>query len=224
MIKISVIFASALGLTFAESGMAFNFEQERPNTSTIRLAYNSAPYQHIKVIRNIHRPTRSRADESESENEALAVHSRSSGVRFRGLKRAFPYRISPPGVRLFIFSPRDKAWAAYLPNGKLVGYGRASGGANWCRDVGRPCRTPRGKFRVYSLGLPSCRSSRYPKPKGGAPMPYCMFFSKYYAIHGSPHVPNYNASHGCIRVKPKAAKWLRYHFITIGTRVVVTSY
>ncbi|MCB1827469.1 MAG: L,D-transpeptidase, partial [Coxiellaceae bacterium] len=37
-------------------------------------------------------------------------------------------------------------------------------------------------------------------------------------------VPNYNASHGCVRVKPNAAKWLRYNFMTIGTRVVVTSY
>jgi lipoprotein-anchoring transpeptidase ErfK/SrfK len=51
-----------------------------------------------------------------------------------------------------------------------------------------------------------------------------MFFSKYYAIHGSPDVPNRNASHGCVRVKPKAAKWLRHHFIKVGTRVVITAY
>ena len=59
---------------------------------------------------------------------------------------------------------------------------------------------------------------------GGAPMPYCMFFSKYYAIHGSPDVPGYNASHGCIRVKPSAARWLYHNFLKIGSKVIVKSY
>ena len=52
----------------------------------------------------------------------------------------------------------------------------------------------------------------------------CMFFSKYYAVHGSYEVPNYNASHGCIRVTPADAKWLYYNFIEIGTPVVVKPY
>jgi len=143
---------------------------------------------------------------------------------YHGSKKAFPNQIRAPGVRVFIFSPRMKAWAAYLPNGRLAGYGRASGGAGWCADIKRSCRTPRGAFKVHRKGSPGCRSTRYPRPRGGAPMPYCMFFSKYYAIHGSPYVPNYNASHGCVRVTPSAARWLSNHFIHIGTKVIVTHY
>jgi lipoprotein-anchoring transpeptidase ErfK/SrfK len=51
-----------------------------------------------------------------------------------------------------------------------------------------------------------------------------MFFSQYYAIHGSYEVPNYNASHGCVRVKPSDAKWLSSNFISIGTKVVIQPY
>lgn len=205
--RLSTILASALGFLMVDVGLAVSSDNKmRGATSVVSsnttLASNDAPSQFILQTRSNYY----------------------SGGKYRGLKRAFPSRISPPGVRLFIFSPRHKAWGAYLPNGVLVGYGRASGGASWCRDVGRSCRTPRGSFRVFSKGSAACKSSRYPRPRGGAPMPYCMFFSKYYAIHGSPDVPNRNASHGCIRVKPKAARWLRNNFITIGTRVVVTSY
>lgn len=145
---------------------------------------------------------------------------------FHGSKRAFPERIDPPGKRLFIFSPKLLAWGAYSPEGSLVGYGRASGGANWCKDTKRPCRTPAGNFAIRSEGEYDCESGKYPLPNGGAHMPYCMFFLPNYAIHGAPpeQVPDYNASHGCIRVTTVAAKWLRDHFIEIGTKVKVTSY
>ena len=225
--KFPIVIASALGLGMVEVGVAAPSESRlgAGSNNSIRLAYNDAPYQGSQSIRK-HRPTKKYrvSNDATSRYRHQTASRRHSSGKFHGLKRAFPKRISPPGVRLFIFSPRRKAWAAYTADGRLVGYGRASGGANWCKDIGRSCRTPRGTFRIFSRGSPGCRSSRYPKPRGGAPMPYCMFFSKYYAIHGSPHVPNYNASHGCIRVKPHAAKWLRYNFITIGTRVVVTSY
>jgi hypothetical protein len=124
---------------------------------------------------------------------------------------------------VFVFDPKRYTWAAYR-DGRLVRSGRASGGANYCKDVGRSCRTPRGKFRVYSLGSEDCKSGKYPKPNGGAAMPHCMFFHGGYAIHGSPHVPLDNASHGCIRVTPKDASWLRKSFIKVGTEVVVRPY
>lgn len=130
-------------------------------------------------------------------------------------------QVSNPTV--FVFDPKRFTWAAYR-NGVLVKTGRASGGANYCKDVGRPCRTPQGKFRIYSLGSAGCKSGKYPRPNGGAPMPHCMFFHGGYAIHGSPHVPLHNASHGCIRVKPKDAKWLRHNFIKVGTEVIVRPY
>lgn len=124
----------------------------------------------------------------------------------------------------FVFNPRSLQWKAINANGKVIRTGRASGGRGYCPDIKRSCRTPTGMYNVISKSGPSCRSSRYPVGKGGAPMPYCMFFSKYYAIHGSPDVPNRNASHGCIRVEPSEARWLNQNFVEIGTRVVVKPY
>lgn len=123
----------------------------------------------------------------------------------------------------FVYSPKTLKWQA-LKNGKVVRTGKGSGGRGYCKDIKRSCRTPSGTYRIISKGNSSCRSSRYPVGKGGAPMPYCMFFSKYYAIHGSPDVPNYNASHGCIRVHPGDAKWLNHNFLEVGSTVVVKPY
>jgi lipoprotein-anchoring transpeptidase ErfK/SrfK len=124
----------------------------------------------------------------------------------------------------FVFNPRTHSWKSINDNGKVVRTGRASGGANYCPDIKRGCRTPSGVYRVWSKGSASCRSSRYPKPHGGAKMPYCMFFSKYYAVHGSYDVPNHNASHGCVRVTPDDAHWLSHNFMRIGTTVIVKPY
>jgi len=137
-------------------------------------------------------------------------------------KLKLPNRYS--GGRAFVFSPRYLQWAAYNSNGKLLGYGRANGGSSYCPDLKRSCRTPRGSFKVYSKGSPHCRSSKFPLGRGGAPMPYCTFFYRGYAIHGSPGITNRNSSHGCIRVTKSAAVWLARHFFTIGTRVKVLPY
>lgn len=128
------------------------------------------------------------------------------------------------GRRVFIFSPRKRMWAAYGPDGKLVRTGAASGGKGYCPDIRRRCRTPVGVYRVNSKGGPGCKSSKFPVGRGGAPMPYCMFFRGGYAVHGSNHVPAYNASHGCIRVRPSDAQWLSHSFMKIGTKVIVTGY
>jgi lipoprotein-anchoring transpeptidase ErfK/SrfK len=125
--------------------------------------------------------------------------------------------------KTFIFNPRTLSWHAYQ-NGNLIRAGRASGGRSYCPDIRRSCRTIPGTFRIISKGSPSCRSTRFPVGRGGAPMPYCMFYSRYYAVHGSPDVPNYNASHGCIRVTPRDAQWLSHYFIDIGTKVIVKPY
>lgn len=124
----------------------------------------------------------------------------------------------------FIYNPRTLQWKAINSSGKVVKTGRGSGGRNYCPDIGRSCRTPSGTYHIISKRGASCKSSRYPKPRGGAPMPYCMFFSNMYAIHGSYDVPNYNASHGCVRVTRKDASWLYSNFITVGTKVIIKSY
>ncbi|MDX2345868.1 MAG: L,D-transpeptidase [Legionella sp.] len=124
----------------------------------------------------------------------------------------------------FVFSPKTLKWKAINNKGKVVRSGRGSGGRHYCKDVKRACRTPSGTYHIISKRGKHCRSSRYPLGRGGAPMPYCMFFSKYYAIHGSPNVPKYNASHGCVRVKPHDARWLYKNFMHIGTKVIIKSY
>lgn len=136
----------------------------------------------------------------------------------------FPLHRPATGNRVFVFDPQSTAWAAYDANGNRVKTGRASGGASWCSDIGRSCKTVTGQFSVKSKGGADCVSSKYPVGEGGAKMPHCMFFHRGYAIHGSYSVPDYNASHGCIRVTPSAAAWLNNNFITPGTTVIVKPY
>jgi L,D-transpeptidase ErfK/SrfK len=144
----------------------------------------------------------------------------------------FPHFIEAPGRTLIIFDPKVNAWGAYDAEGALVRWGPASGGQNWCSDTGQRCLTPAGKFSMQSAQGPNCISSKFPIPYGGAPMPYCMFFNRGYAFHGSFIVPGYNASHGCVRTFVEDARWLRKEFIELpraendykGTLVIVRPY
>lgn len=137
----------------------------------------------------------------------------------------FPETREATGHKVFIFDPRATAWAAYDKDGHRVETGSASGGKDFCEDVGKPCRTVTGNFRVYSKKGEDCRSSLYPiETHGGARMPYCMHFNGGYSIHAAYEVPNYNASHGCIRVLPDAARWLHDDFVDVGTTVIVKPY
>ena len=136
----------------------------------------------------------------------------------------FPFSSAYSAGNTFIFNPNTLSWKAINENGKVVRTGKGSGGRKYCSDIRRGCKTPSGVYRVVSKGGSGCRSSRYPLGGGGAPMPYCMFFNKNYAIHGSYDVPNYNASHGCVRVQPSDARWLSSSFMKIGTKVVIKPY
>jgi lipoprotein-anchoring transpeptidase ErfK/SrfK len=143
---------------------------------------------------------------------------------------AVPAKIQGSGSKTFIFNPRAHSWALYDGSGNRVAQGVANGGAGYCPDVGRGCKTPQGSFRVNSKGSVSCKSSRFPIKRvhgrvvrGGAPMPYCMFFTNNHAIHGYSHLTNANVSHGCIRVSNSAAAML-HNNLTVGSRVIVKSY
>jgi hypothetical protein len=138
----------------------------------------------------------------------------------------FPMYENTFGRMEFIFDPNYNAWALYDANGYRLNTGKASGGKLYCPDVQRGCKTIAGTFRIISKGDADCISSKYPiETNGGAPMPYCMYFSpKGYAIHGSDDVPDHNASHGCIRVTPIVAHWLNANYMTVGTKVVVLPY
>jgi len=143
-----------------------------------------------------------------------------------------PTHISAPGEKLILVDPRVHAWGAYDASGDLVRGGVATSGSNWCPDLHRRCHTKSGSFRIYSLGSPGCISHKFPIPRGGAPMPYCMFFNGGQGLHGSYEVADANLSHGCVRLKVEDARWLRYDFVDgpsagngyRGTRVIVKPY
>lgn len=153
------------------------------------------------------------------------VHRTTHYLRDKRGREHFPLQARPTGEKEFIFDPQAYAWAAYDAEGHRVMTGAASGGKDFCEDVGEPCRTVTGTFRVYNKHGIGCRSGEYPvETTGGAKMPYCMYFFQGYTIHAGYEVPYGNASHGCVRVLPSAAKWLNEQFLTIGTRVHVLPY
>lgn len=136
-----------------------------------------------------------------------------------------PSSISSTGKKVVLVDPNVHAWGAY-ENGQLVRSGQASAGSDWCSDLGRRCHTAAGTFHINSLGSANCKSTMFPIPRGGAPMPYCMFFNRNEALHGVPEgeVGEGNFSHGCVRLHVADAEWLRFNFATIGTTVIVKPY
>lgn len=139
----------------------------------------------------------------------------------------FQYRIDAPEQKLLLINLERLAWGAYDPSGLLIKWGPLSGGKSWCPDVKRPCRTVAGQFSIIRKKGAGCISSKYPLGKGGARMPYCMFFFRGFALHGSNTVPGFHASHGCIRLFTEDAQWLNEDFIDLpskglkGTKVIV---
>jgi L,D-transpeptidase ErfK/SrfK len=134
----------------------------------------------------------------------------------------FAAQISPPGEKVIFVSTGQMAWGAYDANGTLLRWGPASSARGYCPDVGRGCHTVLGKFAVYHKEGPECFSTKFPVGRGGAPMPYCMFFHGGFAMHGSYEVPGYNASHGCVRILVDDAQWLNEEFVDMGTPVIVS--
>ena len=126
------------------------------------------------------------------------------------------------GNKLVFVDLSKLAFGAYDEKGQLVYWGPASGGKSFCDDIQESCTTPPGTYWINVKKGDDCFSSTFPvDTKGGAPMPYCMFFYQGYALHGSPAVPGYNASHGCVRLYTQDAAWLNEEFTKIGTKVIV---
>jgi N-acetylmuramoyl-L-alanine amidase len=103
-------------------------------------------------------------------------------------------------TRQVLFLVREGAVASILPvsTAGLAGY-----------------HTPEGRFAVYRkvAGLDA-------GPLG--PLYDPSYFTGGYAIHGSPSVPAYPASHGCVRV-PMWSSWRLYSIIPYGEPVYVYS-
>lgn len=153
------------------------------------------------------------------------VHRTTHYLRDKRGRNYYPAKIKPIGERQFFYDPKASNWAAYDAEGNRIMTGAASGGKDICEEDGKSCRTPTGTFRIYNKRGLECKSGEYPvETKGGTKMPYCMYFYRGFAIHAGYEVPEYPASHGCIRVFPSAAKWLNEEFLKIGTKVTVLAY
>lgn len=123
-----------------------------------------------------------------------------------------PKKITASGEKTIIVSISNLAFGAYNDDGTLEKWGPVSTARGYCPDIGHGCHTATGKFHIYLKEGAGCVSSKFPVGRGGAPMPYCMFFHGGYALHGSYEVPGYNASHGCVRMFVNDAKWLNQEF------------
>lgn len=139
----------------------------------------------------------------------------------------FPIHIDDEEKQIIV--DQDKlAWAAY-DQGQLVKWGPIASGRDKCPDSANSCKTLTGIFHFFSKENENCRSDVYPIGKGGAKMPYCMYFHKGFALHGSDDIPGYRASHGCVRMFIRDAKWMNQEFVVtsndakniMGTKVTV---
>ena len=76
----------------------------------------------------------------------------------------------------------------------------------WPISTGRKgYNTPSGEFRPYLL-----KRLHYSKKYDNAPMPWSIFFHEGYAIHATGEVERLGtpASHGCVRLELRNARWL----------------
>lgn len=190
--------------SFLISTSAFAYYQDRynPNSSTYHSSYGQS---RIKTFTNY-------------ADYVRAV--RTAPDRYYD----FPETRPATGKRVFIYDPRQLSWAAYDSDGTLVRTGPGSAGSGYCPDLGQPCRTPSGTFQIFSKQDVDYKSKVFPIPRGGAPMPYAMFFHGGAAIHGSVEVMEHNASHGCVRILTEDAEWLNDSFLDYGSTVIIRPY
>lgn len=141
----------------------------------------------------------------------------------------FPVKLEGESEKQIIVDQEKLAWGAYDAQGNLVWWGPISSGRDKCSDSNKSCRTLTGIFRVFSKENEKCSSDVFPIGKGGAKMPFCMYFHKGFALHGADDLPGQRASHGCVRMFIQDAKWLNLHFVELssernnfmGTKVIV---
>ena len=134
-----------------------------------------------------------------------------------------PVQINPDGHRHLVIDLKKFAFGAYNKQGQLIHWGPARGGSMKCPLSNKSCQSVLGHYKIYRMKGADCYSRTYPLiAKGGAPMPYCMFYYKGYAIHASTLSGFFNHSRGCIRLFYDDAKWLNQDFVKIGTQVTVS--
>ncbi len=102
--------------------------------------------------------------------------------------------------------------------GRQIMFTTVEGGTEWVFDISSgkgSTPTPRGIFRVQRQinALRVSRLGQLWRPK---------YFTGGYAIHGSPSVPNYPASHGCVRLTNQEIDYIwGAGLAPIGTPMVI---
>ena len=110
--------------------------------------------------------------------------------------------------RILVDISKQRAYA--IENGKVVFSGRVS--------TGKPGhRTPTGYFRVLRKDINHV-SSKYPEPNGGAKMHYMLGVTNSGIAMHLGYVPNYPASHGCIRMENGFAQRM-FYWANVGTPI-----
>jgi len=135
--------------------------------------------------------------------------------------------------KIVIWVPEMLAWAAY-EKGKLINWGPALGGANRCEGKAGSCKTPSGIFEALEQKGVGHHSDLYPrgcKGKDCSWMPYSVKVrGDGLSMHGSKWFIGRHASHGCVRLFTKDAKWLNQKFFDYktkknkGTKIVLLPY
>ncbi len=120
--------------------------------------------------------------------------------------------LSSKGIEKKIIVNLTKQEAFAYENNKLVLKG-------WISSGREEFKTPQGKYRVLAKEKFHI-SNEWPQPTGGAEMPYMLRLTwSGIALHLG-YVPNYPASHGCVRLKNGFAQEL-FKWADIGTRVII---
>ncbi len=119
---------------------------------------------------------------------------------------------SSKGIEKKIVVNLAKQEAYAYENNKLVLKG-------WISSGREEFKTPQGRYRVLAKEKFHI-SNEWPKPTGGAEMPYMLRLTwSGIALHLG-YVPNRPASHGCVRLKNGFAQEL-FKWADIGTRVII---
>lgn len=146
-------------------------------------------------------------DQLAQAGAAVSAPDAAGRVRVGGLIRGFTLVAAAQRVEVNLKTQRLKAWQGR----RLVLETRISSGRNG--------RTPAGEF----LAGPYRSKLHFSTLFNNAPMPWSVQINHHIFIHGFSSVPNYPASHGCIRVpltEGNPARFI-YEWVQNGTPVSV---
>lgn len=138
---------------------------------------------------------------------AVADVNAGGEVRVGGFFRGFTLRAGAQRVEVSLKNQRLQGWQG----GRLVIETKISSGRNGA--------TPAGEFRAGPYRSKLHFSSLY----NNAPMPWSVQINRHIFIHGFSSVPDYPASHGCIRMPLTGGNPARffYEWVLSGTPVSV---